>query len=110
MVPSVAHRREDGNVTFPSGTAGAPVAAMAVRPDLCTATDPGNDDRDHATPIAISTKVPGSLQTVSDVDYYEFSTPASPASGGVVSAAVTDVTSGAETQSAAWSSSGRRTP
>jgi hypothetical protein len=62
--------------------------------DPCSATDPGNEDRDHATPIPMGSDFVGCLQTTTDVDFYEFTTPDLPAAGGVVVVSLTEVAGG----------------
>ena len=84
---------------------GGSAAAIAIRPDLCTGADPGNDDRDHATPIPLGTKVQGCLQVREDQDFYEFTSPPSPAGGGVVTVNIADVGARAGVRSTAWAAS-----
>src|SRR5215471_19333611 len=73
--------------------------------DPCTSPDPGNEDRDHATPYPLGAAFPACLQTASDVDFYEFITPATPVGGGVVVVNLTEVGTGGGIDSASFATS-----
>ncbi len=66
--------------------------SIVVPPDLCSAADPGNDDRDHATPYpTFGVDFQACMQTATDIDFYEFTTPATPAGGGVITVSLINV-------------------
>lgn len=83
----------------PAGTGGTTTAgtggqggAIVVAPDLCSSVDPGNDDRDHATRYpTLGVDFQACMQTAADVDFYEFTTPAAPAGGGVITVSLINV-------------------
>ena len=50
-----------------------------------------NDDRDHATAYPLGVPVHACLQSPADIDFYQFTAPASPAQGGYVKVQLTDV-------------------
>ncbi len=87
------------------GDATGGAAAVSVRPDLCDAADPGNDDRDHPTALPLGSKLQACLQKPSDQDFYEFTSPASPAGGGVITVSVTDVGARSGVRSTVWAAS-----
>ncbi len=74
-----------------AGGSASTAGGAASTSESCSAADPGNNDRDHATSYTLGTLFTGCLQTSSDLDYYEFTTPASPADGGVISIGITNV-------------------
>lgn len=88
-----------GSGGAPTGTGGAAQpgtggqgGAVVVAPDLCSGADPGNDDRDHATPYpTLGVDFQACMQTATDVDFYQFTTPAAPAGGGVVTVSLINV-------------------
>lgn len=64
-----------------------------VNGDPCnggTETTP-NEDRDHATAYMLGSQYLACLQSDTDVDFYQFTIPATPAQGGYVKVSVTDV-------------------
>lgn len=74
------------------GTDAGDSGMVAPSGDPCsTAEKTPNDDRDHATPYALGTDFKGCLQTNTDVDFYSYTVPASPAQGGVVVVSLTEV-------------------
>jgi len=83
------------------GTAGS----SATGSEPCSAADPGNNDRDHATAYTLGTDFLGCLQTTDDVDYYEFTTPATPVAGGVVVVSITNVGTTGNIESTTYSTS-----
>lgn len=91
-----------GSAGADDGGADAPSEGGA---DPCTAVDSGNDDFDHATPIMLGSDFQGCLQTDTDVDFYEFTTPDMPAGGGVVVVSVTGVSGGGGLDSTAYAAS-----
>jgi hypothetical protein len=50
-----------------------------------------NDDRDHATPYALGVATKACLQSVTDLDFYEFTLPSTPVQGGFVKIQITEV-------------------
>jgi hypothetical protein len=50
-----------------------------------------NEDRDHATPYTLGVATKACLQTDADIDFYEFTLPATPVQGGFVKVQMTDV-------------------
>jgi hypothetical protein len=80
----------------PSGEAGS---------DPCTGADPGNEDRDHATPIVIGSDFQGCVQTQTDVDFYEYTTPDMPLAGGVVTVSLTEVSTSGGVDSTSYATS-----
>jgi len=56
-----------------------------------------NEDRDHATPYTLGAATKACLQTDSDIDFYEFTLPATPVQGGFVKVQMTDVGTGGNT-------------
>jgi hypothetical protein len=100
----------DAGVPDAAGTPDAPAdsdlpapAVDATSPgvvtgDRCVPADGGvapeqtaNDDRDHATALALATPFGGCLQALPDVDYYEFTIPAGSVQGGWAVVRVTDL-------------------
>src|SRR5579859_4084996 len=55
-----------------------------------TETTP-NEDRDHATPYPLNSQYQACLQSDTDVDFYQFTIPTTPAQGGYVKVSITDV-------------------
>jgi hypothetical protein len=73
--------------------------------DPCTGADPGNEDRDHATPIPIGSDFQGCLQTQTDIDFYEFTTPDMPLAGGVAVVSLTEVSPAGGVDSTSYAAS-----
>ncbi|HVW25052.1 MAG TPA: hypothetical protein VHC69_06750 [Polyangiaceae bacterium] len=74
------------------GTDGGDSGTVASSGDSCgTAEKTPNDDRDHATAYELGTNFRGCLQTNTDVDFYSYTVPSSPAQGGVVVVSLTEV-------------------
>jgi hypothetical protein len=86
--PDAAPMPDAAQDMAPAG-AGDPcvAAAMGFAPEVTP-----NEDRDHATPLALGATYPGCLQVVSDIDYYQFTVPAGSAQGGWVVVRVGNVT------------------
>ena len=83
------------------GTAGA----TSTGSEPCSGADPGNNDRDHATPYSLGTDFVGCLQTTDDIDYYEFTTPVSPVAGGVLLISITNVGTTGNIESSTYTTS-----
>ena len=65
---------------------------VSVGSDPCTSPDPGNEDQSHATPYPVlGADFHACMQSATDIDFYEFTTPASPAAGGVITVNLIDV-------------------
>lgn len=80
-------------------------AVIEAGSDPCTSADPGNEDRDHTTPYPLGAEFRACLQTATDVDFYEFTTPALPVGGGVVVVNLTEVGTGGGVDSASFATS-----
>lgn len=78
-----------GKVSATGGKAGSDGGAPSG--DDCSLEDVGNDSRDDATPYEFDTDVAGCLQSSTDEDWYEFTTPDEPVQGGWLLAGVKDV-------------------
>jgi hypothetical protein len=72
--------------------------------DPCTSADPGNEDRDHATPIPLGSDFQGCLQAQTDIDFYEFTAPDMPPAGGVVVVSLTEVSPAGGVDSTSYAS------
>jgi len=73
-----------------TGTGGT--GNVSVGSDPCTSPDPGNEDQNHATPYPVlGAEFHACMQSATDIDFYEFTTPASPAAGGVITVNLIDV-------------------
>ncbi len=77
------------------GAAGAADGGTDAGGDPCAAEATPNEDRDHATVLALSTPTRACLQTAADVDFYEFTIPATPVQGGFIKLQITDVSTNA---------------
>jgi hypothetical protein len=81
------------------GTAGAAGSGMTdagagdgSSGDSCDGPEANpNDDREHATPYALGVATKACLQSVTDLDFYEFTLPSTPVQGGFVKIQITDV-------------------
>jgi hypothetical protein len=85
----------DGGTTTPDGSGGGGGGGSdaAVPNDPCnggTETTP-NEDRNTATPYPLGASAHACLQSITDVDFYEFTVPTTPAQGGYVKVQLTDV-------------------
>jgi hypothetical protein len=81
---------EPGGTPSEGGAGGEPGSEPATGDD-CSLQDPDNSERDSATPYVFGTEVEGCLQSIADVDFFEFTTPAEPLQGGWVVANLRDV-------------------
>jgi hypothetical protein len=78
-----------GNTVGDSGADGATPAGGSDPCDQAEAKT--NDDRDHATPYALGSEFDACLQKNTDVDFYSYTIPSSPAQGGYVVVSITQV-------------------
>jgi hypothetical protein len=74
-----------------NGTGGKTAEGGAPSGDDCSLEDVGNDSRDEATPYEFDTDVAACLQSSTDEDWYEFTTPDEPVQGGWLLAGLKDV-------------------
>jgi hypothetical protein len=74
-----------------TGTGGKVSSGGAPSGDDCSLPDVDNNDRDEATPYEFDTDVEACLQSNTDTDWYEFTTPDEPAQGGWLVAGLKDV-------------------
>jgi hypothetical protein len=80
-----------GGTTGDSGP-GVDAGPIVGGSDPCdTAEATANDDRDHATPYTLGTEFNGCLQKDTDVDFYSYTVPSTPAQGGYVVMSITQV-------------------
>ena len=77
----------------------------ATPTDSCSDADANNNDRDHASTYVLGTEFAACLQTSSDVDYYEFTTPPSPVDGGVLVIGITSVGTAGNIDSSVYTTS-----
>jgi len=74
------------------GSGGTSDSDGSVAPgDPCGTETMPNEDRDHATAIPVNVPAQACLQSIDDIDFYQFTIPTSPAQGGFVIVQVTDV-------------------
>jgi hypothetical protein len=74
------------------GTGGGDAGAAVSAGDPCGKPEKTpNDDRSHATPYVLGTEFEGCLQTSTDVDFYSYTVPSTPAQGGVIVISLTQV-------------------
>jgi hypothetical protein len=79
---------------------------VSVGSDPCTSADPGNEDQSHATPYTVlGADFHACMQSATDIDFYEFTTPASPAAGGVITVNLIDVGTNGSIDSTAFAAS-----
>lgn len=79
---------------------------VSVGSDPCTSPDPGNEDQSHATPYTVlGADFHACTQSATDIDFYEFTTPASPAAGGVITVNLIDVGPNGDIDSTAFAAS-----
>ncbi len=79
---------------------------VTVGSDPCTSPDPGNEDQSHATPYTVlGAEFQACMQSATDIDFYEFTTPASPAAGGVITVNLIDVGPNGSIDSTAFAAS-----
>jgi hypothetical protein len=97
-----------GSATGAGGmaTSGAGGGNVSVGSDPCTSPDPGNEDQSHATPYTVlGADFHACMQSATDIDFYEFTTPASPAAGGAITVNLIDVGSNGTIDSTAFAAS-----
>jgi hypothetical protein len=101
-----------GGSTTSTGTGGMTTTGaggqgnVAVGSDPCTSPDPGNEDQNHATPYPLlGADFHACMQSSADIDFYEFTTPASPAAGGVITVNLIEVGPNGNIDSTAFSAS-----
>jgi hypothetical protein len=74
------------------GDSGADSAPPPGGSDPCDQAEAkSNDDRDHATPYALGSEFDGCLQKSTDIDFYSYTVPSSPAQGGYLVVSLTQV-------------------
>jgi len=101
-----------GGSTTSTGTGGVTTTGaggqgnVSVGSDPCTSPDPGNEDQSHATPYPVlGADFHACMQSATDIDFYEFTTPASPAAGGVITVNLIDVGPDGDIDSTAFAAS-----